>query len=141
MLDKGQMIVILIRTKLAKNTFFVGDKNYTIAAVKYLLTRKTQQYYCMEYILRIITINSNDWELLERRVMTQESFPFSICDVSLPQYNTVCLYMLVSIKNLNFTYIGKMMSIRNIDQQYNSVVGSVSTKPLHFPPYALFATR
>ena len=40
--DKGQMIVILSRTKLAKNKIFVGDKNDTLAALKDLLIRKTQ---------------------------------------------------------------------------------------------------
>ena len=41
MWDKGQMIVILSRTKTAKDTIFVGDKNDTLAALKNLLTRKT----------------------------------------------------------------------------------------------------
>ena len=42
MWDKGQMVVILSRTKCAKNTIFVGDKNGTLSALKDLLTRKTQ---------------------------------------------------------------------------------------------------
>ena len=40
MWDKGQMIVILSRSKYAKDTIFVGDKNDTIAALKALLTHK-----------------------------------------------------------------------------------------------------
>ena len=47
--------------------------------------------------------------------------------------------MLVSIKDLNFTYIGKTMSIRNRIQRHNSGVLSVSIEPLHLWPYALFA--
>ena len=39
--DKSQMIVILSRTKLAKDTIFVGDKNDTLSALKHLLTRRT----------------------------------------------------------------------------------------------------
>ena len=42
MWDKGQMIVILSRTKLAKATLFVGDKNDTLSALRHLLTRRTQ---------------------------------------------------------------------------------------------------
>ena len=40
--DKGQLVVILSRTKFAKNTIFVGDKDDTIAALKDLLIHKTQ---------------------------------------------------------------------------------------------------
>lgn len=42
MWDKGQMIVILRRSKYAKDTIFVGDKNDTIATLKALLTQKPQ---------------------------------------------------------------------------------------------------
>ena len=42
MWDKGQMIVILSRTELARNAIFVGDKNETIDALKHLSRRKTQ---------------------------------------------------------------------------------------------------
>jgi len=40
MWDKGQMIIILSRTKLAKETIFVGDKNDTLTALRLLLTRR-----------------------------------------------------------------------------------------------------
>ena len=39
--------------------------------------------------------------------MTQATCPYRIYDVYLPQYNTGYLYMLVSIKDINLTYIGK----------------------------------
>ena len=39
--DKGQMLVILSRTKYARDTIFVGDKNDTLAELINLLTRKT----------------------------------------------------------------------------------------------------
>ena len=42
MRDKGKMIVILRRTKLAKNTVFVGDKNDTQGALRQVLTGKSQ---------------------------------------------------------------------------------------------------
>ena len=47
--------------------------------------------------------------------------------------------MLVSIKYLNLTYIGKTMLIWNIIQQHDSGVGYVSTEPLHLRPYAIFS--
>ena len=40
--DKGQMMLILSCTKLAKNNISVGYKNNTLLSLKDLLTRKTQ---------------------------------------------------------------------------------------------------
>ena len=139
MWDKGQMIVILSRTKYAKDTIFVGDKNDTLAALKNLLTRKTQWTDYMEEVLQLITVGVNTHVLPARRVMTQATFPYRICDVSLPQCNTGYVYMLMSVNDHNYSYIGKTLSIRRRIQQHNSGVGSVSTEPLHLRPYALFA--
>ena len=57
MWDKGKMIVILIRTKHARDTIFVGDKNNKISALSTILTRKTQWTDYMEEIIPIITIH------------------------------------------------------------------------------------
>ena len=65
--------------------------------------------------------------------------PFQICDVTLPQCNTGYVHMLISMKDFNFSYIGKTNSIRCRIQEHNSGTGSVSTEPLHLRPYALFA--
>ena len=140
MWDKGQMIVILSRTKYASNTIFVGDKNDTLRALKDLLTRKTQWTDFMEEVLCLITINkTNDNQVKTPRSFTQQTFPYRVCDVSLPQCNTGYVYMLLSIKDQNYTYIGKTNNIRTRIQQHNSGVGSISTEPLHLRPYALFA--
>ena len=45
----------------------------------------------------------------------------------------------MSIRDQNFSYIGKTNSIRRRIQEHNSGTGSVSTEPLHLRPYALFA--
>jgi len=141
MWDKGQMIVILSRTKFAKNTIFVGDKNDTLGALTQLLTRKTQWTDYMEDILDLVTINSDINNNPERRnrVLSASSFPYRIKDMPLPQCNTGYVYMLISIKDMNFTYIGKTMCIRTRIQQHNSGVGSMSTQPPHLRPFALFA--
>ena len=61
------------------------------------------------------------------------------CDVSLQQCDTGYVYILMSIKDQNFTYIGKTNNIRTRIRQHNSGIGSISTEPLHLRPYALFA--
>ena len=121
------MIVILSWKNIDKNTVVVGEKNYTIAAMEYLLTRKSQQSDCMEEIFCIITIDSDEEALPSIILTTQATYPYCICDVSLPQYNTGHVYMLVYIKYFNFIYIGKMISIQNINQQQSSEFVSVST--------------
>ena len=95
----------------------------------------------MEDILGLVTINSNITNNPDRRnrVLTTSSFPYRIKDMTLPQCNTGYVYMLISIKDINFTYIGKTMCIRTRIQQHNSGVGSMSTQPPHLCPYALFA--
>ena len=79
----------------------------------------------MEEIISIIAINlpttydSNTKESTRSRIITQSTFPFRVCDVSLPQCNTVYVYMLISIKDLTFTYI----EIINIFvQEYSNII-------------------
>ena len=57
MWDKGQLLVILSRTKESKQTIFVGDKNSTLDALCNILTQRTQWTDYMEQILKIITMN------------------------------------------------------------------------------------
>ena len=143
MWDKGQMIVITSRTKLGKDTIFVSNKDDTLKALKSLLTRKTQWTDYMEDVLDIITVNSsvnqNEHQVESNRTFTQTSFPYRICDVSLPDCNTGYVYMLVSIKDSSFAYIGKTNSIRTRITQHNTGIGSTSTEPIHLRPFALYA--
>jgi predicted GIY-YIG superfamily endonuclease len=159
MWDKGQMIVITSRTRMAQDTIFVGDKNDTLNALRHLLTRKTQWTDYMENVLDIITLLNDDEDdhfneeeqevqggqaLPERQTNNRTlnpsiSFPFRICDISLPMCNTGYVYMLLSMRNQQFTYIGKTDSIRRRIREHNTGVGSVSTEPTHLRPYALFA--
>ena len=140
MWDKGQMIVILSQTTLAVNSIFVGDKNETLQTLKQLLTRKTQWTDYMEMILDLITVYENEEEgRTPRNVMHTDTFPYRICDMSLPQCNTGYVYMLISLVDQSFVYIGMTTCIRKRVQQHNSGVGAVSTEPLHLRPYALFA--
>ena len=53
-LDCGQLIVILSRTRIMKNTIFVGPNNETIFGLKIMLTQRTQ--WC-DYIEEVMKIN------------------------------------------------------------------------------------
>lgn len=93
----------------------------------------------MEIDLSLTTINSDTsvGPGQIRRVFTPSSFPYRIKDSALTHCNTGYLYMLMSIKDMNFTYIGKTKCNRNMIQKHNSGVGTVNTESLHLRPYAI----
>ena len=68
----------------------------------------------------LYTINLNEEFIPDNMIMNQESFPYSICDISSPQCNTGYFYMLVSLKYFNYSYIGKTSSIRRRILHHNS---------------------
>ena len=76
--DKGQLVVILSRTKLARNSIFVGPKNDTLNALTELLMKKTQWSDYIEEVLSLVTINNSETfrQLHTRNSMNQNAFPF-----------------------------------------------------------------
>ena len=57
--DRGQLIVILPRTRIIKNTIFFGPKNEAICVLKILLNKKTQWYNYIEEVMSITNVNPN----------------------------------------------------------------------------------
>jgi predicted GIY-YIG superfamily endonuclease len=144
--DKGQLVVILSRTKQAKNTIFVGNKPDTIDALKSILTKKTQWCDYIEHVLELVTVNSSSNNILQRHqirnqrhLMNQEAFPFRICDIPLPQCRTGFVYFLISVKQKSYTYIGTTKCIRKRIQQHNNGYGAHGTAPLYLRPFAVMA--
>ena len=139
--DKGQLVVILSRTKVGKNSIFVGQKDETLASFRMLLMKKTQWSDYIEEVLDLVTINtSRDVQnVAQNRVMTQTAFPFRNCDVSLPQCQTGFVYMLLSIRHRNFAYIGTTNCIRTRIQRHNRGTGAMETAPSYLRPFALYA--
>jgi hypothetical protein len=58
--DRGQLIVILSRTRSMKNTIFVGPKSDTIHALKRLLTQQTQWCDYIDEVVKIMSITQSD---------------------------------------------------------------------------------
>ena len=80
--DRDQLIVILLHTRVIKNTNFVGPKNETIRGMKILLTQRTQWcYYIKEESNMKNAKPNNNPESLDSLI--QSSFPFLICDLAL----------------------------------------------------------
>ena len=100
--DKGQLVVILSRTKVAKNSIFVGPVNDTLDALTQLLMKKTQWSDYIEKVLRLVTINDSQPVIHhQRNDINQNSFPFRICDITLPVVSSGYVYMLVSLRHPN----------------------------------------
>ena len=137
--DKGQLVVLLSRTKTAKDTIFVGNKSETLSALKAILMNKSQWSDYIETVLNIVTINSTAHNTLPRCVMNQNAFPFRIRDIALPQCRTGFVYFLISVKLKSFTYIGQCKCLRERLPQHNSGYGSESTAPAHLRPYGIMA--
>ena len=129
-------MVIISRTRVPQNTIFVGDKNETLEAFKSILLRRSQYLDYMEQILDLCTVNRiNEYP----RSMTVDDFPFCICDMELPHNGTPIVYMLISLRNKSFFYIGKTINPRQRINSHNSGHGSVATEPLSLRPFAFFA--
>ena len=110
--DKGQLIVILTRTKKAKDTIFVGNKQETLDALKSILLSRTQWTDYIEHVLNVVTVNEElNTTRNEIRTMNQNDYPFQICDISLPSTRTGFIYFLISVKDKTFTYIGLTICI------------------------------
>ena len=138
--DKGQLVVILSQTKVARNSIFVGPVNDTLNALTQLLMKKTQWSDYIEKVLRLVTINNSEPVIHhQRNDINQNSFPFRICDVTLPVVNSGYVYMLVSLRHPNYSYIGTTSCIRTCIQMHNSGNGARATAPAYLRPFALFA--
>ena len=139
--DRGQLIVILSRTRLMKNTIFVGQKQETIRALKRLLTHRSQWSEYIDEVLDITTIHNESntgEEVTGNLTLDQTNFPFRICDISLPQDQTGYVYFLISRRNRHFVYIGATMCVRSFLINHKSGTGSFEV-PIEFRPYALIA--
>ena len=142
--DCAQAIVTLSRTKLGKNIIFVGDQNDTIEALSELIKLRTQWTDYMEEILNLITIydtvnDDTNQVIVNQRSLSQQTYPFRICDVPLPQCNTGFVYMLISIKRKTCTYIGETDCIRRRLNQHNSGYGSSFTERSYLRPFGVMA--
>ena len=133
--DKGQLIVIISRTRQPEKTIFVGDKVETLRAFKSLLLRRTQWTDFMEDILDVVTINCVSPE--RPLTATPDRFPYQISDIELPQCRSGYVYLISSLRDPTYIYIGKANCLRTRIIQHNSGYGSAGTQPYHLRPFAM----
>ena len=98
-------MLFLSRTRIIKNTIFVGPKNETICGFKRLLKQRTQ---CCDYIAELIkTTDVNpDKNSDSLASLNQSRFPFQIGDISLTQDQTGSISFFRSQKDTYYVHIG-----------------------------------
>ena len=105
LLYKAQVIVGCIRTRIGRNTIFVGDKYSTIYVLTSLIKLKNQWTDYMESVVQLVSFNSKS-ERVSIFFNQEHSFTFQICDISLPECQTGFVYFLNSCRYPTFSYIG-----------------------------------
>lgn len=125
--DKAQVIVALSRTRVGKNTIFVGPKDVTVNALVELIQQQNQWTDYMENVLSLTTVDYLTDERESVIFQQQDSHPFRVCNIPLPQENVGYVYFLISCRDNSFTYIGKTGSLVNRLNNHNRGYGSMST--------------
>lgn len=140
--EKGQVVVMLSRTRLASDIYIVGDKQFAINKLWEIICRKTQWSSVMETILRNLSTNADGVEDPRAQpdfIPVPEVFPFRMCDVQLPHSNCGYVYLLISVSHPAFTYVGQTDSINRRLVEHNSGHGSEATAPTMYLPYHIAA--
>ena len=135
--DRGQLVVIISRTRLPQCTIFVGSKSDTLATLCSILLKFTQWTDYISDILDIITVNRD--ESRNERILHHQNFPFRIKDMTLPDDNSGIVYMLNSLHKRTYTYIGKTKNPRRRLKNHNSGYRSSSTEPIQYHPFVVLA--
>ena len=137
--DKSQIVVLLSRTKRARDIIFVGNKESTVRAIVELCKCSNQWTDHMERVLEMANVNYASMTNSTIPSIRNDDHPFRFCDCPLPNCNTGIVYMLISVRNHNYTYIGMTSNIAVRLQQHNSGNGHAFTTPTRLRPWALFA--
>ena len=135
--DKAQIVVIMSRTRYAKDIIFVGNKKNTILAIVNLVQMNTQWQEYMESVLSLIASNSN--EAYTPKHIDFHDYPFQIQDLPLPVCNTGYVYMILSTKDHNQNYIGQTLNLGRRLNEHNSGYGSTFTNQIRYRPWFLLA--
>ena len=139
--DKGQVVVLLSRTRLAKDLIFVGSKTETVTCLVNLIQTKSQWSDYMERVISIVKVNPTNDELpsIHQRIFSYEVSPFEFTHLPLPQCSTGYVYFLVSMRNRRLTYIGQTYNLKSRLAQHNSGSGTYFTNEIQNRPWAILA--
>ena len=133
---------MISRTTLATHIWIVGNKEFAISKMWEIICRKSQWTDMMETVLSNLSTNADgvqDAHAQPDYIPIPEVFPYRICDIQLPHSDGGYVYLLVSLKQPSFTYVGETNNIARRLVEHNSGHGSRSTRPSHLIPYHIAA--
>ena len=92
--DKGRSIVLLSRTKFAKNTIFVGNMTDTLDSLLNIVMKKSTWKDYMDQVLDITTLNNSNTneEILPRTMLQDVYLIFAYLNVTLVLFTFSFLY-------------------------------------------------
>jgi len=140
--EKGQVVVMISRTTLARHIFIVGNKQFAINKIWEIICRRSQWSDMIKTILTNLSINADgiaDPHAQPDFIPMREVFPYRMCDVQLPRAESGYVYLLVSIPHPTFTYVGQTIQIGRRLNEHNSGRGSNTTAPTMYMPYHVAA--
>jgi predicted GIY-YIG superfamily endonuclease len=137
--EKEQVVVLLSRTFVARNTIFVGDKEDTIRALARTIQNRTQYTEYISHLLTTLCGSSRDGMALDAPFVRNDIIPFRPIDIQLPQEGSGYCYIIVSLQDMGTTYIGQAMSLVHRLNQHNRGVGSRQTADPRLRPWSLIS--
>lgn len=117
--EKAQVVVLLSRTPMGKQTVFVGNPVETVKALSAALTKNTQY---MEYMNNLVNAMTGS-EV--PKIDLPSWHPYRAQDIELPK--SQCVYLLVSCNKPTINYIGETKSLKRRLDEHNSGFGSLQT--------------
>ena len=132
--EKEQVVVVFSRTKTSSSTIIVGDKSFVLRKLWELVTTANQWTLMMENVLDILTINADHDPFIPRSIEYRSNYPFDMCHVPIPSDSTGYIYLLVSHRNKDFSYIGETQNFNQRFSNHQSGNGAIGTaNPEHRP--------
>ena len=139
--EKGQVVVLVSRTKTCKDLIFVGNQSATLDVITSLIQVETQYDKYIGHILNVLTTGSvPEGNSPCERVIQLSNHVLRPNDIALPEAGSGCCYLLVSTKNYRVTYIGQTRNhLTRRLHQHNSGRGGAQTNAHHLRPWGIIA--
>ena len=137
--EKGQVVVLVSRTKRAEDIIFVGNKSETIKCLTTAIQTKSQWMDYQAKLMALVDVRNDAHIVNTLPIFNYDSFPFEIRSVRLPDCNTEFVYFMVSIKNRRKTYIGESLNIQDRFNTHQRGAGTIFTGETMNRPWAILA--
>ena len=124
---KSQIVVISSRTKRPQQMVCIGHKSFALQKMWDLITTPNQWTQTMDRIIHMLSINSSGPCPDHLLPSIPDVYPFRIRDMSIPIDSTGFVYLLCSMKDSGYTYIGQCQVLSTRLNDHNSGNGSLGT--------------